>query len=224
MIESLKFDGISFKYPNGTEVLSKASFTIPMNNWVFIRGDLGQGKSTIIKLLLGLMEPSEGKVIFNGFDIHELGFEEFSKFLARIGHVLDDEGLLSNQSLFENLSLPLIYHENKPHDERERWIDELIEKFKLMSFKTARPAFATTETKKIFSILRALVLKPELIIMHNPFKDLGEMNQKRVLSLLEEFQDKYGLKHIIIAADEIGILRDKKMKYLEINKGQVHEL
>ena len=224
MIESLKFDGISFKYPNGTEVLSKASFTIPMNNWVFIRGDLGQGKSTIIKLLLGLMEPSEGKVIFNGFDIHELGFEEFSKFLARIGHVLDDEGLLSNQSLFENLSLPLIYHENKPHDKRERWIDELIEKFKLMSFKKARPAFATTETKKIFSILRALVLKPELIIMHNPFKDLGEMNQKRVLSLLEEFQDKYGLKHIIIAADEIGILRDKKMKYLEINKGQVHEL
>lgn len=224
MIESLKFDGISFKYPNGTEVLIKASFTIPMNNWVFIRGDLGQGKSTILKLLLGLMEPIEGKVIFNGFDIHELGFEEFSKFLARIGHVLDDEGLLSNQSLFENLSLPLIYHENKPHDERERWIDELIEKFKLMSFKTARPAFATTETKKIFSILRALVLKPELIIMHNPFKDLGEMNQKRVLSLLEEFQDKYGLKHIIIAADEIGILRDKKMKYLEINKGQVHEL
>lgn len=224
MIESLKFDGISFKYPNGTEVLSKTSFTIPMNNWVFIRGDLGQGKSTILKLLLGLMEPSEGKVIFNGFDIHELGFEEFSKFLARIGHVLDDEGLLSNQSLFENLSLPLIYHENKPHDERERWIDELIEKFKLMSFKTARPAFATTETKKIFSILRALVLKPELIIMHNPFKDLGEMNQKRVLSLLEEFQDKYGLRHIIIAADEIGILRDKKMKYLEINKGQVHEL
>ncbi len=224
MIDSIEFSNISFGYESKNQVFDKASFSLPLNSWVIVNGELGSGKSTFVKLLLGLLTPTGGVISYNKEDIHELGFEKFSDYLGNIGHVLDGEGLLSNQSLFENLSLPLIYHKNMGLTEREEWIEYWLKKFNILSHKNDRPAFVTEEVKKIVSILRALILKPEMVLLHNPLNDLSGYNQRRVFEMLDEFEAQHNLKHIIIASDTDIKLPNKNLKTLLLSQGKVNEI
>ena len=224
MFESIEFKNVSFAYDSSERILMNTSFFLPLNKWVLIKGEFGSGKSTLIKLLLGLIAPHQGEIRVNQQDINELGFEKFSEYLGNMGHVLGDDGLFANQSLFDNLSLPLIYHKNMPLEEREVWIDSCLSKFNLLSLKTQRPAFVTKEIKKLVLILRSLILKPDLVIMHNPLEDLSYTNQKRVIELLEEFESKHNLKHIILTLEDEKVVSGKNAKILEIREGKVYEL
>jgi phospholipid/cholesterol/gamma-HCH transport system ATP-binding protein len=224
MFHTIEFSNVSFYYEEDQKVLDTSSFSLPLNKWVLIKGEFGSGKSTLIKLLLGLIEPYQGEIKFNQENIHELGFEKFSEYLGHIGHVLGEEGLFANQSLFDNLALPLIYHKNMALDDRTEWIDSCIKRFHLLGHKTDRPAFVTKEIKKIFLILRALILKPELVVINNLLEDLSYTNQKRVIELLEYFQKEHGLKHIIIAAEDERPIAGKEAIILELRKGRVHEI
>lgn len=224
MIETIQFKNINFSYGPETNVLTSANCIFPLNQRVLIRGDSGSGKSTLLKLILGLIEPENGEILFNGENIHELGFERFSEYLSITGHLLDDEGLLSNQSLFDNLALPLIYHKNMMPAERQEWIDRWLSKFSLLGLKESRPAFVTEEVRRVIGFLRALIIKPEMVLLHNPLRGLSLLNQKRVLETLTDFENQYGLKHIIVAADDERIFADKIFKTIEMKEGKIYEV
>ncbi len=224
MVNEIEFKNVNFSYTQENKVLNDLSFNFPMNEWIAINGDYGSGKSTLVKLVLGLESPNSGKIIVNGSDIHEEGYEWYSQILKSVGHLLDEEGLLSNQSLFENLALPLIYHQNLSQADRETWISYLLGKFSLLGLQTERPAFVTDEVRRIVAILRSLVLKPSILILYNPFKGLGHMNQKRVLELLEEFEAQHNLKTVILVSEDSEVLNKKKMKKFELREGKLYEI
>lgn len=224
MFEQIELQNLSFAYSKEFPIFENVSIRIPLNSWVLVKGGFGSGKATFLKILLGLITPRSGEVLFNKESIYDLGFDNFSPYLGHIGHVLEDDGLLANQSLFENVCLPLIYHKNMSLSERTEWADIWIDKLGLSQHKNKRPAYVTAELRRIFSFLRALLIKPEMLVLYNPMKDLSATHQDGILVMIDEFQEKYNLKHIIIAADNESFLENRKIKVLQIIEGKVHEL
>ena len=222
--ENLKFENLSFGYDANNPIIKDVNFNFPMNEVIWIQGNANSGKSIFIRLMSGAVVPTEGKILINNQDIHELGFLHYCSFLKNIGFGFDGTGLLVNQSLENNLALPLRYHFNWNDSEINQWLENLMGLFKVSHLKDQRPAFVSQNIYKIFLLLRAFVLRPEMMIFINPFSNLDDHNRDMFLSMIALFRKEYGLKHLfIISDDEPHLEKLNPKKILMLNKKLVDE-
>jgi cell division transport system ATP-binding protein len=103
----IKLDKVSKKFGTGTFGLSDVSLVIEKGEFVFLVGSTGAGKTTIFKLLIRDMLPTEGTVIVNDWDIVKLPKNKVSTLRKKIGFVFQDLKLLFDRTIFENVALPL---------------------------------------------------------------------------------------------------------------------
>jgi len=200
--ENLKFENLSFGYNADNPIIKNVDFNFPLGEMVWIRGSSTSGKSIFIRLMSGAVEPSAGKIIINDQDIHKLGYLHYTLILKHIGFGFDGTGLLANQTLENNLALPLRYHANWSEAEIQTWVHTLMDIFKVTHVKDQRPAFVTQSIYKTFLLLRAFVLRPTMMIFLNPLSSLDDSNRDSFVSLLELFKKYHGLKHVFIISDD----------------------
>lgn len=204
--ENLKFENLTFGYDANHPILKKVNFAFPLNETVWIRGNSSSGKAIFVRLMSGAVTPTDGKILVNNQDIHELGFLQYATVLKDIGFGFDGTGLLVNQSMENNLALPLRYHLNWSEREIQEWIKMLMDEFGVYHLKDQRPAFVAQSVLKVFLLLRAFVMKPEMMIFINPFTNLDEGHRKKFISLISLFKEKYDLKHVFIISDDESLL------------------
>lgn len=212
--ENLFFENLSFGYDISHPIVKNVNFSFPLNETVWIRGNSTSGKAIFIRLMSGAVAPTEGKILLNNQDIHELGFLQYATILKDIGFGFDGTGLFVNQSMEDNLALPLRYHLNWSDREIKPWLKILMESFDVYHLKDQRPAFVAQSVFKTFLILRAFVMRPEMMIFINPLSNLDESHRKKFISMIDLFKEKHGLKHIfIISEDELHLekLNPKKI-------------
>lgn len=220
-IENLKFEKLSFGFGPAKPIFDNVTFDFPMNETVWIKGSFGSGKSTLLRLIAGLVVPTSGKLIINNQNIHDLGFNRYVQTLKNIGFGLDGSGLLVNQTLENNLALPLSYHKNWNDEQIKNWINPLMEMFKVDHLKNERPAFVSQSIYKVFLVLRAFVMAPEMVVINNPMTNLDELHREAFIQLLFKFKNEHGLKHIFIASDDEQHLEKIKAKKIWIQDGTI---
>lgn len=200
--ESLTFENLSFGYDAAHPVIRNVTFSFPLGETVWIRGNSTSGKAIFIRLLSGAVAPTEGKILINNQDIHEQGFLQYANVLKNIGFGFDGTGLLVNQSMESNLAFPLRYHSNWSDKEINDWLKMLMETFDVYQLRDQRPAFVAQSVFKTFLLLRAFVMKPEMMVFLNPMSNLDENHRKKFISMIELFREQHGLKHVFIISDE----------------------
>lgn len=199
---NLKFENLSFGYDADHPVIKNVDFDFPLNETVWIKGSSTSGKGIFIRLMSGAVAPTEGKILVNGEDIFDLGYTHYATILKHIGFGFDGAGLLVNQSLENNLALPLRYHMNWSESEIKEWLKMLMETFNVYHLKDQRPAFVAQSVYKTFLLLRAFVLRPEMMIFLNPLTNLDDRNRDAFFSMISLFKEKYDLKHLFIISDD----------------------
>lgn len=202
IFESLTFENLSFGYEAGQPIIKNVTFSFPLGETVWIRGNSSSGKAMFIRLLSGAVAPTEGKILVNNQDVHEQGYLHYANILKNIGFGFDGTGLLVNQSMADNLAFPLRYHNNWSEQEVQEWLKMLMETFDVYHLKDQRPAFVAQSVFKTFLILRAFVMRPEMMVFLNPMSNLDESHRKKFISMIELFREKYGLKHVFIISDD----------------------
>jgi len=200
--ENLKFENLTFGYDANHPMIKNVDFNFPLGETVWIRGNSTSGKAIFIRLMSGAVAPTEGKILVNGQDIHELGFLHYTTILKHIGFGFDGTGLLVNQTLENNLALPLRYHLNWSESEIQQWLKTLMEAFNVYHLKDQRPAFVAQSVYKKILLLRAFVMRPEMMIFINPLTNLDDCNRDAFLSMIALFKEKYDLKHLFIISDD----------------------
>jgi ABC-type transporter Mla maintaining outer membrane lipid asymmetry ATPase subunit MlaF len=200
--KNLKFENLSFGYDLNHPILKNVSFDFPLGETVWIRGNSSSGKAVFIRLMSGAVAPTEGRILVNEQDIHHLGFLHYATILKDIGFGFDGTGLLVNQSLEVNLALGLRYHLNWKDSDIHEWLKTLMDVFDVYKLKDQRPAFVAQSVLKVFLLLRAFVMKPEMMIFVNPFASLDEGHRKKFIALISLFKEKHGLKHVFIISDD----------------------
>ncbi|MGZ7440656.1 ABC transporter ATP-binding protein [Paenibacillus sp. TH7-28] len=180
------------------------SFTVQKGETFGLVGESGCGKSTTGRSLLRLIEPTDGRVVFNGDDITALSPEELRQKRKDMQIVFQDpfSSLDPRHTVQRILEEPLIVHGVGDAKERRKIIDRLIDVVGLTQGHLQRyPHQFSGGQRQRIGIARALSLQPKLIVADEPVSALDVSIQSQVINLLQDLQEEFGLTYIFIAHD-----------------------
>ncbi|HCM27849.1 MAG: hypothetical protein A2Z99_00025 [Treponema sp. GWB1_62_6] len=171
------------------EILRELSVAFPERESTLIVGKAGSGKSTLLKTAAGLMLPEHGRVQFRGKDLARMSRAEDLAFRRASSFAFQDAALWSNQTIYNNLSLPLDIHEGSlPKAESDRRILEAARRVGYLEGLGFRPADLSAGEQKLISIARALLLDPDLLFMDEPTASIDDDSVDRLIGILKELK------------------------------------
>ena len=176
---------------NQRRILSNIDVHFPKGKTSIIIGPSGCGKSTVLKVAAGLIPADFGKILVNDKNLIKMKSQELLEFRKKSSFVFQDAALWANQSVYQNMSLPLRLHfpglGTKKHDKK------IIEMLNLVGYTDSiqlRPAELSNGERKMISLGRALITSPELIYLDNPFALVDPSVAKKMKSLIMDLHKK----------------------------------
>ncbi|MFD0050338.1 ABC transporter ATP-binding protein [Actinomycetes bacterium NPDC127524] len=201
--------GLLGKNVGEVKAVDGVSFFIKKGETLGLVGESGCGKSTTGRMLLRLLEPSEGKIYFEGKDITTFSQGEMRKMRREMQMVFQDPfaSLNPRHTVEKILEEPLIVHGTADKKERKRRVKELLEIVGLSTYHAKRyPHQFSGGQRQRIGIARALAVNPKLIIADEPVSALDVSIQSQVLNLLQDLQKEFDLTYLFIAHD-LGVVR-----------------
>jgi len=188
----LRLAGISKTFNNGVTALAGIDLTIRPGEFVSLLGPSGCGKSTLLKLIADLTQPSSGTIDWPQSAYDALGTPE-----PALGFVFQEPTLLPWRTVSDNVHLPLLLAGVSKRDAKDR-VDEVLALVGLSAFADAHPRQLSGGMKMRVSIARALVTKPKILLMDEPFAALDEITRIKLNDDLLELFAKRGLTVIFV--------------------------
>lgn len=220
-IESIKFEGVTFRHEANEAVLDNVDFDFPMGEICWVKGEEGSGKSSLLQILAGLQVPQGGKYLLNGENVVDMSFEEFLPYRLSIGYSFDYGGLINNRTLLDNLTLPLLYHKICSPEEAKERVGELVKIFELEKHIHERPAHVPGRVRKLTILARSLVMKPELLLLDDPSVGLGTDSVYAFADYIHKLRKEGFLKHVFITSYDEKFMNLFEYKILHIDEGNV---
>lgn len=186
------------------KAVDDVSFNVKKGEVLGLVGESGCGKSTTGRSILRLIEPTAGKVYFEGKEITSMDNESLRVIRRDMQIVFQDpySSLNPRHTVEKILAEPLIVHNMGNKKEREKRVDYLLDVVGLSSFHKKRyPHQFSGGQKQRIGIARALAVNPKLIIADEPVSALDVSIQSQVLNLLQDLKEEFGLTYIFIAHD-----------------------
>jgi ABC-type transporter Mla maintaining outer membrane lipid asymmetry ATPase subunit MlaF len=209
-----------------------ASFTVVENvNWSVAAGEFwvvaGQehsGKSDLLMLAAGLMPPAAGICKLFGNDTKYFGEAELAERL-RVGFVFQGGHLFNQLTIAENVALPLRYQKNLTPEAVAPEVNGLLELMELAPLAEATPADVAANWRQRAALARALILKPEILLLDNPLAALGARHRQwwlRFLEQLSQGHERLGGVPMTIAAtaDDLNPWRNARRKFAVLRDKQ----
>ena len=180
------------------------SFAIPRGETVAIVGESGSGKTTTARMMLKVIEPSEGVITFEGQDVTQLKGRQLREFRQKVQPIFQDPYSSLNPmfTIERIISEPLDFYKRGSGKERAQRVRQLLDDVALPQTMLRRyPAELSGGQRQRVAIARALALSPELIVCDEPVSALDVLVQDQVLRLLGDLQREYGLSYLFISHD-----------------------
>jgi ABC-type ATPase involved in cell division len=222
-IQSLKFEHVSFKYENSTALFENTDFNFPMNDFIWVKsGGPGSGRSTLLQLLAGLLPDVKGKYLINDQDVNLMSFEEFLPYRLSIGYSFDMGGILHNKTIFENLMLPILYHNLLDQLAAEKKVMSMMEYMGIQQYKNLRPSQVPGGIRKHVCVLRPLLMNPQVLILDDPTMGLSQNSLLKYLDLIHELRKQGFAKHIFVKTFDEKMMSLVQHQEIFIDEGQIY--
>ncbi len=210
----IELKNISLKYGE-REILNNVSLTINDNTIKAILGPSGVGKSTILKLMLGLIKPNKGRVIVDGTDITNMTETSLYEIRRKMGMVFQGNALFDSMTISQNLGFFLRENMKLPESEVSRRVTEQIQFAGLEGYEEQLPESLSGGMRRRVAIGRALIFKPHMILFDEPTAGLDPVSSKKILSLISSLRKNNNLGAVIVThilddvfnvADSVAVL------------------
>lgn len=215
----IRFEQVSKTYPGGFNALKNLSFSISKGEMIFIAGHSGAGKSTILKLISGIVKPTKGKVWLNNQDLGRLNDNQLGYLRQHIGIVFQDHKLLFDRNVLQNVMLPLRItgYERKQAERRARIA---IEKVGLSGREQADPITLSGGEQQRLCIARAVVHQPSLLIADEPSANLDRAYALDIMELFKTFHEAGTT--IMVAAHDETLMADYGHRIIRLQEGRLY--
>lgn len=194
-----------FKHTVGhIKAVDDVSLSIRKGETLGLVGESGSGKSTLGRVILRLLDPTEGKILFEGDDISHLSNRQLRKYRKDMQIVFQDPfaSLNPKMSVGELIEEPLLVQTSATKKERKQKSIQLLEKVGLRASDHSKyPHEFSGGQRQRISIARALALNPKFIICDEPVSALDVSIQAQVLNLMADLQEEFNLTYLFIAHD-----------------------
>ncbi|MGH8094077.1 MAG: ABC transporter ATP-binding protein [Chthoniobacterales bacterium] len=179
-------------------VLDAISLAVDPQERLVIIGQSGMGKTTILRLILGVIQPTSGSVLFKGQDLSSLTRADLQQIRTRIGMVYQDAALLSSVSVAENLALPLQELTRKSAGEIDLIVAQKLELVEMGGEGKLMPFELSGGMRKRVGLARALVMEPELILFDEPTQGLDPVVSAVIDKLIVDLTERSKVTSIIV--------------------------
>ena len=202
------------------QVLRDISFSVNKGDVISIIGSSGSGKSTMLRCVNLLEEPTGGKIIFEGKDISAKELN-LSQYRARVGMVFQQFNLFNNMNALENCVCPQLTVLHRKREEAEKIARDYLERVGMSAYCNARPAQLSGGQKQRVAIARTLSMNPDIILFDEPTSALDPEMVGEVLDVMQRLA-KEGFTMLVVT-HEMAFARDVSSRVIFMDDGVLLE-
>jgi phospholipid/cholesterol/gamma-HCH transport system ATP-binding protein len=204
-------------------VLQGVDLTINKGETIVIIGRSGCGKSVLLKLIMGLLKPDEGKIFINGDDITFWSDNQLNKLRQRFGMLFQASALFDSMTVDENVGLGLREHTKLPEDEIQKKVKEKLKLVGLAEIEEKKPAELSGGMKKRVGLARAIAMDPEYVLYDEPTTGLDPIMADVINDLIICLRNSLSITSIAVThdivsaykiADRIAMLYEGKIVFV----------
>ncbi len=214
----IEFRGVSMRYPSGDTGLDQASFSVDREDFVFLVGATGSGKSTVMRLLIKELEPTEGSIHVAGHDLGQIRRGRVPFYRRNIGAVFQDFKLLPNRTVYDNVAYALQVTGGTRKEIRAKVPDILRLTGLSLKLHNYPDQLSGGEQQRV-SIARAFVNHPPLLLADEPTGNLDPETSIDIMRLLYRI-NRTGTT-VLVATHDHTMVDKMRRRVLELSRGRV---
>jgi phospholipid/cholesterol/gamma-HCH transport system ATP-binding protein len=197
-------------------VLDRLSFTVQKGETKIILGGSGGGKSTTIKLILGLLKPDEGRILVDGEDITDYAEAQMMSVRKKIGMIFQEGALFDSLSVYDNVAYRL-HEQGVPEDEAEQEVRRMLRFVNLEDAIDKMPAELSGGMRRRVGIARALVGGPKIVMFDEPTAGLDPPTARTICELAIKLRDLEDVSSIFVT-HEMNNVKYLTSEYAVVNE------
>jgi len=206
----------------GFKVLAGINVTMMPGTTTVILGASGSGKTVLMKHIMGLFKPDQGRVIIDGEDITHMPRQKLSVFRTRMGMVFQSAALFDSMTVFENCAFPLREHTKLSEAEIQQKVKEKLAVVDLHDVEQKFPAELSGGMRKRVGLARAIVREPKIVLYDEPTTGLDPLTTESVDEMIINARERLGVTSVVISHD-IGSAFHIGDRIAVINEGRIVE-
>lgn len=214
----LNFNKVTKFYNGGPAALDDVSFSISPGEFISIVGHSGAGKSTVLKMILAEILPSEGEVLFETRNLAHMGRSDIKKLRRRIGAVFQDFRLLPTKTVYENIAFAMEAAGQKDEDIFSD-VPHSLELVDLGDKMNNFPHELSGGEQQRVAIARAIVNQPDIVIADEPTGNLDPINTYEVVQILKKINDLGAT--VILTTHNKGVIDSLSKRVITMDEGKV---
>ncbi len=204
-------------------VLNGLTLRVQRGETLVLLGKSGCGKSVTLKLLLGLLQPDEGRILIDGEDVTDFDESQWVPVRKRIGMVFQAAALFDSLTVRDNVAYGLEEHSDLSDEEIDRIVAERLAFVELEGTQDMMPSELSGGMRKRVALARAMAMNPEIMLYDEPTTGLDPITARSINKLIRKTQQTYGVTSIVVThelesgfsvADRVAVMNEGRILFV----------
>jgi phospholipid/cholesterol/gamma-HCH transport system ATP-binding protein len=197
----VRFENVDMRF-GSQDVLRGITLNITRGQTAVVIGESGCGKTVMLKLIIGLLRPSAGRVLFDSKVLTELPERELTKQRLRFGFLFQSAALFDSLTVFDNVAFPLREHTKKTLTEMQAEVQKRLQEVGLRAgVEEKKPAELSGGMRKRVGLARAIIMNPEVMLYDEPTTGLDPIMSDVINNLIVQTRQRHEVTSIVVTHD-----------------------